>query len=196
MHSDVARTAAREPARWGPLALAAVVFAVSGCGSLAGSRAPSSEVPRAASLCTSSQLRLVMTTEEPWNAEVLWVLGFQNTGTSACSVQGGDPHFTVLEQSGQQAPVTPDYVDQLQGVWPPMSIVTTALQPGDIAGFFVVSVHNPAYVCDGTPTTLEATPPGSDQALTFGSSGFIVCSGDEVWVSPVHAGDAPPTPPS
>jgi hypothetical protein len=109
-----------------------------------------------------------------------------NTGGSACTLDGF-PTVKMVDtptSGGAAVPVSDGVQDDNSA---PFGGVPTAitLERGASAGLIISYVADPENPACLTPTTFAVTLPGTTTPLTSDRTGFNVCQGGQVYVSPV-----------
>ncbi len=161
---------------------------------------PSASGPSASSgPCDPSNLQLRGNGAFPVPPQgVLSTFAFANTGPAPCTL-AGFPTIGVIYPNSQMPALSQTDAADGGGIYGPESTGPITLGPGDLAGFYVVVETNTSDLPDCAPVgeTLRAVPPGASrpQALSLPNSQLNYCLGDQVSVSPVHLGDAWPSPP-
>jgi hypothetical protein len=109
-----------------------------------------------------------------------------NTGATTCTLDGF-PTITVSDSpasGGSPSAVSVAVDNNDSAPWGAAPTVIN-LQPNATAGLIISYAANPSEPACLTPTTFGVTLPGTTTVLTSDRTGFNVCAGGQVYVSPI-----------
>jgi hypothetical protein len=136
--------------------------------------------------CAASDMSLRWVTMTAGMFHYADMYALTNTGTSTCTLEG----FPAVRMSdtptsgGAAVPVSDAVQDDGTAPWGAVPTQIT-LQPGTAAGLIISYVADPNNPACLTPTTFAVTLPGASSSLTSDRTGFNVCAGGQVYVSPI-----------